>query len=123
MTKDQLEIKDFIEKKNAAMVQKDIATLSDMMDDDIRLVHADGQKQTKAEWLNEIAEEKQRYFNIKTEDLNIIVSGDSAKASCISVLDVNAYGTAGVYRLETVTYLRKTPRGWVWCNPEKTQNV
>ncbi len=113
-----IEIEQFIERRNKAMVQKDIEFLSAMMDDELLLVHSDGRLQSKTDWLNEIENGQLRYFDIKTENLQITVNGDRAKATCVSILDANAYGAVGTFRLNVEMYLKRTPHGWLWCNPQ-----
>lgn len=121
MTTEQREIAAFIEQRNAAMVNRDTAALGRMMADDIILVHINGRRQTKQEWLTEIANETMRYYNIRTENLSIEINGNHASASFTSIIEARIWGSHNTWTLNGGMYLTRTEDGWIWSNREEEQ--
>lgn len=78
MTQVEQEIVTFLDRWQRAMTDKDMATLGSLVADDAALVHITGQ--TKQEWLDEVAAETMRYYDIERENLRIEVDGDRAIA-------------------------------------------
>lgn len=122
MTQVEQEIVDFLDRWQRAMTDKDVETLGSLMADDAVLVHITGQTQTKQEWLDEIAAETMRYYNIERENLTIEVDGDRAIARYISVIDARIWGAHGTWRLNTTMYMAKIADGWIRVNPPRSDN-
>lgn len=113
----QSEITNFIERRNKAMIEKDINTLSSLMAEDLILVHITGTRQTKQEWLNDIANERMRYFKIETKNLKINkIDDNTATATYQSVITANIYGSQGTWTLNINQKFSKTEKGWLWVN-------
>ena len=117
LSQTQQEVKATIDKRDKAMIDKDINTMDSLMADDLILVHITGRRQTKWEWLEEIRSENMRYYDIKLENLNIEVNKNRAIATFISVLDARIYGSRNTWRLNGTMYLEKRNGAWIWVNP------
>ncbi len=118
MTQNQQTISAFIQKRNKAMIERDIETLSSMMDDNLILVHMSGATQTKKEWLDEIANETMRYYGIETQNLKIEIKDNHAVATYISVIDARIWGVRGTWRMNITMHLLEVENGWLWSNPQ-----
>lgn len=122
LTPEQREIADFIDRRNKAMVERDIETLRSLMADDLVLVHMSGQTQSKEEWLEEIRNETMRYYSIGIENLRITVDGDRATATYTSIMDARIWGSRGTWRMNSTMNLEKTEnRGWLWTTSGRPQ--
>lgn len=111
------EIRELLDRRSRAMENRDIATMSRLMADDLTLVHITGRRQSKSEWLEDIRSEAMRYYDIKLENLNIRITGNRAIATYLSVLDARIYGSRNVWRLNSTMYLEKRNGTWLWVNP------
>ena len=118
MTQNQQTISAFIQKRNKAMIERDIETLSSMMDDNLILVHMSGATQTKKEWLDEIANETMRYYGIETQNLKIEIKDNHAVATYISVIDARIWCVRGTWRMNITMHLLEVENGWLWSNPQ-----
>lgn len=117
---EQQEIIEYLDLWCKAMVDRDVATLDSLMPDDMILVHITGATQTKQEWLNEVAAETMRYYDIKRENQVIELSGNQAIARYTSVIDARIWGSRGTWRLNTTMYFGKIDNNWVRINPPQT---
>lgn len=121
-TPEQQEVADFINRRNKAMVDRDLETLRSMMADDLVLVHMSGQTQSKEEWLEEIQNETMRYYSINIENLNITINGNKATATYTSIMDARIWGSRGTWRMNSTMNLEKTGnRGWLWTTSGRPQ--
>lgn len=123
LTQEQREIADFLDRRNKAMVDRDIETLRSLMADDLVLIHMSGQTQSKEEWLEEIKNETMRYYSIEMEDLHITVDGNRATATYTSIMDARIWGSRGTWRMNSTMNLEQTePRGWLWTTSGRPQS-
>lgn len=122
MTEEEKEIMALLERRNQAMIDRDVETLSSLMADDLILTHITGATQTKQEWLDEIAAESMRYYAIEMQDLSIRISGNQATATYVSVIEARIWGSHGTWRLNSNMALNKTDKGWLWCNRPSNSN-
>ena len=99
-----------------AMVSMDIAALDNMMDDNLILRHITGATQTKQEWLDCIANEEMRYYNIDLQNVQVEVNGDSAVVHHAAALDASIYGSRGTWTLTGDSYYAKVNGQWLWTN-------
>lgn len=56
------------------------------------------------------------YYNIGIENPKIVVRGSDAMITYTSVLDANAYGAKGVYRMQGVHKFKKIGNKWYSAN-------
>lgn len=106
------EIKNLLETRNQAMIDRDIPVLDQLMADDLILTHMSGAKQTKDEWLSAIEDQTMRYNKIDVENLSIKVDGQQAEALYRSIIDANIYGSQGTWKMDSTTYLEKIAGQW-----------
>lgn len=117
--KDKEEITAFLERRNKAMIDRDIETLDAMMADDLVLVHMSGATQSKQEWLDEIAAETMRYYAMEIQNLTINVENDTATVSYLSIIDARIWGSRGTWRMNSSLTLTRTADGWIWSNTKR----
>ncbi len=111
------EVVTMLDKRDRAMIDRDIEALGSLMADDLVLVHITGRRQSKAEWLEEIRSENMRYYDIKRENFKIEINDNRAISTYVSVLDARIYGSRNVWRLNVTMYLEKRNGAWIWVNP------
>ena len=99
-----------------AMVSMDITALDSMMDDALILRHITGDSQTKQEWLDCIANEEMRYYNIDLQIVQVEVNGDLAVVHHTAALDASIYGSRGTWTLTGDSYYAKVDGQWIWTN-------
>ncbi len=122
LTQEQRKIADFLDRRNKAMVERDIETLRSLMADDLVLIHMSGQTQSKEEWLEEIRNETMCYYSIEIENLCITVDGNRATATYTSIMDARIWGSRGTWRMNSTMNLEKTEnRGWLWTTSGRPQ--
>ena len=83
------------------MINKDISSLGQLLDESFVLVHMTGMRQSKREYLNAIANRTLNYFSEKPENVSVKIEED--KASLIGQSRVNAAVFGGgqhTWRLE-----------------------
>ena len=83
-----------------AMTDADIDVMRQIVSDDMTFTHMSGMKQTREEYFADIADGRLRYFTIGIKDPMISVDGDKATVTFTSVLNANAYGAHGTYRIK-----------------------
>ena len=117
---DRKVLRDWISAFNKAMCEKDTKTLDILMDDDLVLVHMSGATQSKASWLQDIADETMRYYKIDVTKFDCSVEGDRAIVKATNVIEARIWGSHGTWTLNGSTYLRRADNkyGWIRCNPE-----
>lgn len=95
------EIKNLYAKMYSYMINKDISSLGQLLDESFVLVHMTGMRQSKREYLNAIANGTLNYFSEKPENVSVKIEED--KASLIGQSRVNAAVFGGgqhTWRLE-----------------------
>ena len=74
------------------MIAKDTVSLGNLLSDDSVLVHMTGHKQSKGEYLREIASGVLNYYSAKTDYIDITVEGDKARLVGRSRVNAAVYG-------------------------------
>lgn len=88
--------------------------------EDMTYTHMSGMTQTREEYFADIADGSLRYFTIGMDSPTVAVSGDTASVTYTSVLNANAYGTKGTYRMKGTHYYEKHDGEWIAVNsPER----
>lgn len=95
-----------------AMVDADIDTLKSIVPSDVTFTHMSGMTQTRDEYFDDIKDGRLNYYNIGIENPKIKINGDTATIDYTSVLDANAYGTKGVYRMHGIHEFKKIDGKW-----------
>lgn len=95
-----------------AMVDANGAALRDLVDPEAIFTHMSGRRQTRDEFIADVTRGALRYHAIAMERPTVRVEGDVGAVSYTSVLDANAYGAKGVYRMQTSHLFER--RDGVW---------
>lgn len=112
MSKEQLELLYQQACYCQAMTDADIDTLREMVPEDATFTHMSGKRQTRDEYFSDIESGALRYFKIGIDTPIVEVNGDSGTVTFTSVLDANAYGAEGVYRMTGAHKFTKRDGKW-----------
>ena len=74
------------------MITKDTVSLGALLSDDSVLVHMTGHRQSKGEYLREIASGVLNYYSAQTDSIDITVDGDKARLVGRSRVNAAVYG-------------------------------
>ena len=99
-----------------AMTDADIDVMREIVSEDMTFTHMSGRKQTREEYFADIANKRLNYFTIGIEDPVIRVSGDKATVTFTSVLNANAYGARGIYRMKGTHHYELKGGQWIAVN-------
>lgn len=95
-----------------AMVDADIDTMKEIVPADVTFTHMSGMKQTRYEYFEDIKNGALNYYNIGIENPKNVVRGSDAMITYTSVLDANAYGAKGVYKMSGIHRFKKIDGMW-----------
>lgn len=99
-----------------AMTDADIDTLRELVSEDTVFTHMSGRQQTREEYFADIENGNLRYFAIGIENPVIEVNGDLASIIYTSVLNANAYGARGTYRMSGTHWFELRNGNWISVN-------
>ncbi len=116
MTDEQLAVLYAQARYCQAMTDADIDTMRELVSEDMTYTHMSGMTQTREEYFADIADGSLRYFTIGIDSPLNEVSGDTASITYISVLNANAYGARGTYRMKGTHYYEKRDSEWIAVN-------
>lgn len=99
-----------------AMTEADIEKMRSLTSENMTFTHMSGKQQTREEYFADIADGSLRYFAIGIESPTVEVNGSTATLTCTSVLNANAYGARGTYRMSGTHYYEKSGENWIAVN-------
>lgn len=99
-----------------AMTEADTDAMREMVSEDMQYVHMSGRKQTREEYFADIESGALTYYTIGIDHPVIEVSGDTAEITYTSVLNANAYGARGTFRMKGTHHYRKLNGEWILVN-------
>ena len=103
-----------------AMTEADTETMRELTSPDMIFTHMSGRQQTREEYFADIADGNLQYFTIGIENPVVNINGSYASVSYTSVLNANAYGARGTYRIDGTHWYEKQDENWIACNaPEQ----
>ena len=103
-----------------AMTEADTETMREITSPDMIFTHMSGRQQTREEYFADIADGNLQYFKIGIENPVVNIKGNYASVSYTSVLNANAYGARGTYRIDGTHWYEKQNENWIACNtPEQ----
>ena len=73
-------------------------------------------KQTREEYSGDIESGSLDYFTIGIDTPTVAVDGDTASVKFTSVLNADAYGARGTYRMSGTHYYEKCDGKWIAVN-------
>lgn len=107
MSNEQLEVLYQQAKYCQAMTDADTDTLRQLVSEDTTFTHMSGRQQTREEYFADIENGELQYFTIGIYSPTVTVNGDTASVTFTSVLNANAYGARGTYRMGGTHYWKK----------------
>ena len=116
MTDEQLAVLYAQARYCQAMTDADIDTMCELVSEDMTYTHMSGMTQTREEYFADIADGSLRYFTVGMDSPTVEVSGDTASVTYTSVLNANAYGARGTYRMKGTHYYEKRDGEWIAVN-------
>jgi ketosteroid isomerase-like protein len=122
MSEDKQKILTVYNRINDAMVNKDIATLNTILDDDYESVHITGYQQSKQEWLEQIENEEMKYFETMPQKTTITFEGNTAILICDTKIDARIYGFRNTWSMKTEMYFDKRGDNWYPVKAIATSN-
>jgi ketosteroid isomerase-like protein len=100
-----------------AMPEADIDTMREIVSEDMVFTHMSGRQQTREEYFADVADGSLRYYTIGMEKPTVQVDGDRATVTYTSVLNANAYGARGTFRMKGTHHYEKRDGAWIAVNP------
>lgn len=102
-----------------AMTDADIVTMREIVSEDMVFTHMSGMQQTREQYFADIAAGRLRYFTIGIENPRISVNKDKAEITFTSVLNANAYGARGIFRMKGTHHYENRDGEWIAVNGQK----
>ncbi len=99
-----------------AMTDADTDKMREIVSEDMVFVHMSGRKQSREEYLADIEDGSLDYYTIGIEKPVIEVDGDRATITYTSVLNANAYGARGSFRMSGTHAYEKVDGNWMLVN-------
>lgn len=98
------------------MTEADVETMREIVSEDMKFVHMSGMTQTREEYFADVADGSLRYYTIGIVDPVIEVDGDRATIIYTSLLNANAYGAVGTYRMKGSHHYENRDGEWIAVN-------
>jgi len=115
-TEEQMEILLLQARYCQAMTDADTDAMRELVSEDMTYTHMSGKTQTREEYFADIEKGRLNYFTIGIENPVIEVNGDTATIEYTSVLNANAYGARGTFRMSGIHHYEKRDGSWILVN-------
>ena len=99
-----------------AMTEADIDTMRELVSEDKVFTHMSGLQQTREEYFADVADGSLTYYTIGIADPVIKVDGEKAQITYSSVLNADAYGARGTFRMKGMHQYEKRDGAWIIVN-------
>ena len=99
-----------------AMTDADTDTLREIVSPDAVFTHMSGRQQTREEYFADIESGALRYYTIGIDHPTVEVDGGAASITYTSVLNANAYGARGTFRMGGTHWFEKQDGAWTSVN-------
>ena len=99
-----------------AMTEQDTSTMREMISEDMIFTHMSGRQQSREEYLADIESGSLRYFTIGIEKPVVDVDSDLASITYTAILNANAYGARGTYRMSGTHWYERQNDTWIAIN-------
>ena len=116
LTDDELSVLCVQARYCQAMTDADINVMRKIVSEEMTFTHMSGLKQTREEYFADIESGRLNYFTIGIEDPVIRVNGVRATVTFTSVLNANAYGARGTYRMKGTHHYEMRGGEWIAVN-------
>jgi hypothetical protein len=117
LTEEQLSVLYQAARYCEAMTEADIDTMREIVSEDMTFTHMSGRRQTREEYFADVADGSLRYYTIGMEKPVVKVDGDKATVTYTSVLNANAYGARGTFRMKGTHHYENRDGAWIAVNP------
>lgn len=116
LTDEQMEILLLQVQYCQAMTDADTDTMRELVSENMTYTHMSGKTQTREEYFADIEKGRLNYYTIGIENPVIEVNGDTATIEYTSVLNANAYGARGTFRMSGIHHYEKRDGSWILVN-------
>ncbi len=116
LTKEELSVLYQAARYCQAMTDKDIDTMREIVSEDMIFVHMSGMRQTREDYFADVADGSLTYYTIGMADPVIEIDGDHAIVTYTSILNANAYGAKGTFRMKGSHHYEKRDGAWIAVN-------
>ena len=116
LTKEELSVLYQAARYCQAMTDKDIDTIREIVSEDMVFVHMSGMRQTREEYFADVANGSLTYYTIGMADPVIEIDGDQAIVTYTSILNANAYGARGTFRMKGSHHYENRDGAWIAIN-------
>ena len=117
LTEEQLSVLYQAVRYCEAMTEADIDTMRAIVSEDMVFTHMSGMRQTREKYFADVADGSLRYYTIGMEKPVVKVDGDKATVTYTSLLNANAYGARGSFRMKGTHRYEKRDGAWIAVNP------
>ena len=100
-----------------AMTEADIGTMREIVSEDMVFTHMSGMQQTREEYFADVADGSLRYYTVVMEKPVVRADGARAAVTYTSVLNADAYGARGTFRMKGTHHYEKRGGAWIAVNP------
>lgn len=100
-----------------AMTEADTDTMRQIVSEEMTFTHMSGRRQTREEYFADVADGSLRYYTIGMEKPVVKVDGDKATVTYTSVLNADAYGARGTFRIQGTHRYERRDGAWIAVNP------
>ena len=101
------------------MTDANIDTMREIVSEDMIFTHMSGRQQTREEYFTDVANGRLTYYTIGIDSPVIVVDGDTGTIEYTSVLNADAYGARGTFRMSGTHAYRKINGEWIAVNRER----
>ena len=99
-----------------AMTEADIDTMRELVAEDKVFTHMSGRRQTREEYFADVAGGRLTYYAVGIADPKIDVDGNTARITYTAVLNADAYGARGTFRMKGTHRYEKRDGAWIEVN-------
>lgn len=99
-----------------AMTEMDTDTMGEIVSEEMIFTHMSGRRQSREEYFADVKSGSLRYFTIGIENPVVKAEGDLASVQFTSVLNADAYGARGTYRITGTHWYQRKNGVWTAVN-------
>ena len=100
------------DKRFAAMVARDFATLDSLVHNELLYTHSSGVTDTKGSWIESMKSGSVKYKSVACSERHVRFFGDVALMRGRAAIEVDIGGQAKSLRLLFLNAWTRTPQGW-----------
>lgn len=116
LTKEELSVLYQAARYCQAMTEADIETMREIISEDMVFVHMSGMRQTREEYFADVADGSLTYYAIGMANPVIEIDGSRAIVTYTAILNANAYGARGTFRMQGSHHYENRDGAWIAVN-------